>query len=573
MNMRICKRLFLIGMALSLVLAGCGDPGTPKSTEAAITALTLTIGGVGYPITFTGGTDNVELPVGASIPDTVTVKSVTLSAGASGLKSGGTVKVDTTNAVANITITAENGTTTKKYTVTFTIGAKKDLDTVDLSYTEVKTTAGTANDTGVAPTWGTPTPEGVTYDIAATTTGENAPGADGSGSVVAIGTDGKITITDAAEAENSGTYTVTATAGSSSNYVEGTQKTATVTVTIAKRSFSSVALSYSETTIRAVQGYANDVGIAPWGAVNPTPTGITYSITDYNGAGSKDSAVQIDPDTGLITITADAKAANSGEYTVTATASADSNYLNDSPLTAPITVEITDTKASLADTSFTYTEVKAAAGTANDIGVEPDWTGFTPPKGVVYEISGGSGAGTTVKINPDNGKITITDAATADHSDTYTVTVTAAGANSNYEDNTTQTTTVTVIIKLDLSKVVLSYTAVTATEGTANTNGVTPAWVGNPDTTGITYSITDYTATAGSGTDGRENTVKIASDTGKITITDAAEAANSGTYTVTATPGPNSSYADTTTQTAEVAVTIAKRDLSTAQQHFHIPRQ
>ena len=118
-------------MALSLVLAGCGGGGG-ESDKAEIASLTLAINNVIYPITFTGGTYNVELPVGASIPSTVTVKSVTLSKGASGLTSGSTVPVDTTNAVANITITAENGTTTKKYTVTFTIGEVNGQDNCPL---------------------------------------------------------------------------------------------------------------------------------------------------------------------------------------------------------------------------------------------------------------------------------------------------------------------------------------------------------------------------------------------------------------------------------------------------------
>ena len=374
---------------------------------------------------------------------------------------------------------------------------------------------------------------------------------------MAIDSDGKITITADAEADNSGTYTVTATAGPSSNYKDGTQKTATVIVTIAKRNFSTVALSYSETTIRAVETFPNDVGIEPeWttSGSDPNPIGITYDIA-YGGSGTDGSTgdspvVAIDTATGKITLTAAAVVANSGTYTVTATASGDSNYFNDGPLTAVVTVEITVAKASLADTSFAYTEVKAAVGTANDIGVSPSWAGYAPPVGATYEISGGAGAGNTVNIDSDNGKITITNAATTDHSGDYTVTVTA-GSNSNYAETTKKTATATVTIKLNLNTVGLAYTEVTAIEGAANTTGVEPQWTGTPTPAEITYSITGYEGT------GVKDSGVVIDAGGKITITDAAKAANSGTYTVTATAKASSNnYAENTTQTADVTVTI-----------------
>ncbi len=302
--------------------------------------------------------------------------------------------------------------------------------------------------------------------------------------------------------------------------------------------------------------------IAPWGAVNPTPTGITYGIAAFTDGsapatdGSNDTVV-IDAD-GKITITDAAVVANSGEYTVTATASADSNYLNDSPLTATIAVAITDTTLSLADASFVYTEVKATAGTANDIGADPYWETDAPPAAATYEISASTGAnepGTdgsndTVVINSGNGKITITDAATTDHSGEYTVTVTA-GASSNYTNGSTKTATATVTIKLNLNTVGLSYADVTATEGTANDTGVSPAWDGNPNTAGITYSITDY-----NGSGEQDAGVVIDPDTGDITITAQALAANNGDYTVTATAGETSNYAEGTTRTATVTVKV-----------------
>ena len=572
-EMRICKRLFLVGMALGLVLVGCGDPGggVEKSSEAKITALTLSIGDVDYPITFeTDKTAKVGLPEGTTIPDTATVQTVTLSTGASGLAQGASVTIGS-NGEASITITAEDGVTKGTYTVTVIIGEKLNLNSVDLSYTEVTATEGT--DTGVDPTWtGSPTPTGITYSLTASTA--NGPTTDGSGDTVVIDTGtGKITITDVAIAANSGTYTVTATAGDSSNYLKDSTKTAEVTVGIAKRNLGTVTLTYPRSPIKAVETFSNDTGIEPaWDVGNtggPTPEGITYSLTASTANGpttdGSGNTVVIDESTGKITITDQASLANSGTYTVTATAGVSSNYADTTTQAAEVTVEITDTKADLSTALFEYDEVVATPGTANTIGVTPVWgANSVPPVGVTYGISGGSGSGTTVVIDTGTGKITITDAAIADNSGTYTVTATA-DANSNYLDGSTQTATVTVTIgeKLDLNTVDLSYTEVTATAGTANDTGVAPAWTGSPTPTGITYSLTDYTGDPSSGADGSGDTVVIDTGTGKITITDAAIADNSGTYTVTATADANSNYLDGSTQTATVTVVIAKLNLNT----------
>ena len=161
--------------------------------------------------------------------------------------------------------------------------------------------------------------------------------------------------------------------------------------------------------------------------------------------------VAIDTGTGKITITAGAVVANSGTYTVTATAGEFSNYLKDSTQTVDVTVEITDTKADLSTALFEYDDVVATAGTANDIGVAPVWTA-NPPVGVVaYRLtdytagSGADGSGGTVLIDESTGVITITDAAIAENSGTYTVTATA-GENSSYLQDTTQTAPITVRI-------------------------------------------------------------------------------------------------------------------------------
>ncbi len=233
MNKRICKRLFLVGLALGLVLAGCGDSGEPKSTETAITELTLTIEGVAKTITFgKDGAASFELPVDASIPSTATVKSVTLSAGASGLVKD--QKLTLTEGSVTVTITAEDGTTKKEYIVTVTI-AKRNLNTATFSYATVETNEGVANDAGVEPAWtpptGAPTPDQITYSIAGTTATAN--GNTGGTPAVDIDTaTGKITITADAVEANSGDYTVEATANQNSSYLNGSKQTTTATVKV-----------------------------------------------------------------------------------------------------------------------------------------------------------------------------------------------------------------------------------------------------------------------------------------------------------------------------------------------------
>ena len=280
---------------------------------------------------------------------------------------GATVTVDSndfSNAVI-YTVTAADGTTTRDYTVTVTITPYvMSLDTTSFSYTAVEATEGTASDNGVPPVWnnGHPLPSSITYSIT------NYRGAGSKDSAVEIDSvSGVITITADAVTVNSGTYTVTAEASPNSNYEAGTTKTADVTVTITpKANLNTTSFSYTY-DVDTVEGSPTTGDTPAWDQGNPNPLDITYSITDYNGAGSKDSAVQIDPDTGLITITADAKAANSGEYTVTATAGSNSNYKDSTTKTATVTVTINSPPG--APTGVTVNQV-AATGTS----VTVSWT-------------------------------------------------------------------------------------------------------------------------------------------------------------------------------------------------------
>ena len=87
-------------------------------TTPEISQLTLTISGTDHTATIKGTKITVELPFGSAIPESATVKSVTLSEKATGLATGDLINLN--NGAATIPITAEDGT---KITYSITITA------------------------------------------------------------------------------------------------------------------------------------------------------------------------------------------------------------------------------------------------------------------------------------------------------------------------------------------------------------------------------------------------------------------------------------------------------------------
>ena len=105
-----------------------GDDGDKKSTEANITSLTLTVEGQDEEIKFDNdGKAKLDATYTGEFPEKVTIKSISVSEGATpqvlGTKvaNGSEVNIDNTNNVSSITVTvtAEDGTTTKSFTVEF----------------------------------------------------------------------------------------------------------------------------------------------------------------------------------------------------------------------------------------------------------------------------------------------------------------------------------------------------------------------------------------------------------------------------------------------------------------------
>ena len=122
----------------------------------------------------------------------------------------------------------------------------------------ITTDVGTANGTGIYPSWDLTDTTGITYSIAAAETGDSVPTTNGvEGNTINIAPDtGTITITDRAIATNSGAYTVTATADSNSPVYTGTTTT-TITVTVNKVAL--LPLTYDSATITTDVGTASAI--------------------------------------------------------------------------------------------------------------------------------------------------------------------------------------------------------------------------------------------------------------------------------------------------------------------------
>ena len=525
---------------------------------------------------------------GDSVPTTNGVEGNTINIDSTGMITITDQAIIDNSGEYTVTATAEG--TSPAYTdgstatTTITVAVNKaSLSDIALAYDSegsITTDVGTANDTGIRPSWSLIDTAGITYSIAATETGDSVPTTNGvEGNTINIDSTGMITITDQAIVANSGAYVVTATADITSPvYTEGSTATTTITVTVNKIALNTETLIYNVSTITTDVGTANDTGISPsWSLADMT--GITYSIAAAGaGAGGPTTdgvggnAININS-TGKITITDRAIATNSGAYTVTATAESTSPmYTEGSTTTTTITVTVN--KVALLPLAYDPATITTDVGTANDTGISPSWS-LIDTAGITYSIAAaGAGAGGPTTdgvggnaINIDStGKITITDQAIVANSGAYVVTATAGITSPVYTEGSTATTTITVTVNkiaLNTETLIYNVSTITTDVGTANDTGISPSW-SLADMTGITYSI----AAAGAGgptTDGvGSNTINFNQATGQITITDRAIATNSGAYTVTATADSTSPvYTEGSTTTTTITVTVNRVNLNT----------
>ena len=273
----------------------------------------------------------------------------------------------------------------------------------------------------------------------------------------------------------------------------------------------------------------------------------TGTVPSTDGTGT---AVVIDSTSGKVTLTDQVLVANGGEYVVTATAGAASNYQQDSTQTATITVTVS--KIPVTGLSYSSQSIDANAYSAI--------TALTPttvPNGATGSYSGNLPAG--LEVHPTTGIISGTPT-TVTAKASYTVTFNADG---EYSGSPTADIEISVK-KPDLSAATLAYnpTSISTIEGTATGSGITPTWTpvqDAPPPTNIVYSIAAAAGDDAPTNDGAGNAVQIDSSTGEVTLTDQAIVANSGQYVVRAAAGPNSNYQEGSAETTTIAVGISAK--------------
>ena len=101
-----------------LFVMSCGNGNDlPENSEAEISALTVSVNGNDYDISFDAdNTAVLIIPAAETVPGKVKVAAVSLSDGAAGVAMGEELTI--TEGEAAITITAEDGSTQEKYTLT-----------------------------------------------------------------------------------------------------------------------------------------------------------------------------------------------------------------------------------------------------------------------------------------------------------------------------------------------------------------------------------------------------------------------------------------------------------------------
>ena len=276
--------------------------------------------------------------------------------------------------------------TTQTADITVTVLSNKiDLD-VDLTYNSpnISTDKGTA--ISISPVWTLPATDGITYSIAAATTG--GPASDGLGDTISIDeATGTVTITDSAKVGNSGKYTVTATAGSTSPvYTDGSKKTVEITVTINPPTANGVTITGSTdgsaTTDTTLQLSA-DVSLSD-GTID----------NDVDWSSNNDAIATVDS-TGLISFK------TAGDVTITATSKAAGT-----PKTASLTFNVIQSTLPRIEGEISYpkADITYGDGATYSVTVVTPITGTDPQ----YSVANTGGASDTeIAIDPITGIITV----------------------------------------------------------------------------------------------------------------------------------------------------------------------
>jgi hypothetical protein len=570
------------GPALATTQAVAAKIGTVNAAIASFTPVTASGGTTPYAFALTGGT----LPNGMSFDASTGAVS-------------GTPTVALTTTTFTVTVTdAAAATSSKSFDLT--------INTALTTTQAVAITVGTVNT--AIPTFTPVTVAGGTLAYAYALTGGSLPSGmsfdastgaiTGTPTSTLVSTTFTVTVTDAAGATSSKTFSLTVNSALTTTQAvastSGTVNTLIPSFTPVTASGGTTPYSYALTggTLPAGMSFSTSTGV-----VSGTPTAtlatttFTVTVTDVAGASSaKTFTLTVNAPGGPALATTQAVAAKIG--TVNA-AIASFTPVTASGGTTPYTFALsggtlpngmsfnTSTGAvsgtpttALAVTTFTVTVTDAAAGSSAktfDLTVNPALTAtqsvpsttgtvnvaigpFTPVTGgagtspYTYALSGGT-LPNGMSFDPATGTLSGTPTTTL-ATTTFTVTVTdAAGA--------TSATTFTLTVNAPGGPALSTSQAISARAGTINTTiptftpvtasgGTTPygyALTGGSLPTGMSFS----TATgAVSGTP----TTTLATTTFTVTVTDAASATSSKTFTLTVNPALTTTQAVPTTTAA-----------------------
>ena len=124
--MKAIGNILLLTSAMLLVMSCETGDDPPKHSNAEISALTVSVNSNDYDISFNAdNTAVLIIPAAETVPGKVQVTAVSLSDGAAGLAMGEELTI--TEGKAAVTITAEDGSTQREYTLTIAQIAAEEM--------------------------------------------------------------------------------------------------------------------------------------------------------------------------------------------------------------------------------------------------------------------------------------------------------------------------------------------------------------------------------------------------------------------------------------------------------------
>ncbi len=470
---------------------------------AATTSYTVSVSNATTSITIT--------PTTADSAATVTVNGATVTSGAA----SGAIALTVGGNTVTVVVTAEDGTTTKTYTVTVTRAASSNADLAALTPSSGSLSPGFASGTtsytaSVSNATSSITITPTIADSTATVTVNGAAVTSGAASGAIALTVGVNTVTVVVTAEDgttTKTYTVAVTRAASSNAdLAG--------LTLSSGSLSPGFASGTTSYTASVNNATSSITVTPT-AADSTATITVNSVTVSSGAASGAIALTAGANTLTVVVTAE-DGTTTKTYTVTVTRSLSSNA---------------------------------------------DLAGLTPSSG---SLSPGFVSGTTsyaVSVSNAISSITVTPT-TADSASTVTVNgvSVASGAASGAIALNVGANTVTVVVTAEDATTTKTYTVTVtrALSSNADLSGLTPS--SGSLSPGFASGTTSYTASVSNATSSITVTPTTADSTATVTVNGVSVVSGNASAPIALSVGANTitvviTAADSTTKTYTIVVT------------------